>query len=113
MSFEELAALFRSADLVVYPSYYEGQGLIPLEAMASGTPVVTVDHGPLPEMVDESVGRLFVMGDPDSMADAIMTELADSERLQEKGKAGRRRVLEKFTFEHDAGRFEAIYERAE
>jgi len=113
MSFEELAALFRSADLVVYPSYYEGQGLIPLEAMASGTPVVTVDHGPLPEMVDESVGRLFVMGDPDSMADAIMTELADSERLQEKGEAGRRRVLEKFTFEHDAGRFEAIYERAE
>ncbi len=113
MPFEELAALFRSADLVVYPSYYEGQGLIPLEAMASGTPVVTVDHGPLPEMVDESVGRLFVMGDPDSMADAIMTELADSERLQEKGKAGRRRVLEKFTFEHDAGRFEAIYERAE
>lgn len=113
MPFEELAALFRSADLVVYPSYYEGQGLIPLEAMASGTPVVTVDHGPLPEMVDESVGRLFVMGDPDSMAGAIMAELADPERLQEKGEAGRRRVLEKFTFEHDAGRFEAIYERAE
>jgi len=113
MPFEELAALFRSADLVVYPSYYEGQGLIPLEAMASGTPVVTVDHGPLPEMVDESVGRLFVMGDPDSMADAIMAELADPERLQEKGEVGRRRVLEKFTFEHDAGRFEAIYERAE
>jgi len=113
MPFEELAALFRSADLVVYPSYYEGQGLIPLEAMASGTPVVTVDHGPLPEMVDESVGRLFVMGDPDSMADAIMAELADPERLQEKGEAGRRRVLEKFTFEHDAVRFEDIYERAE
>jgi len=113
MPFEELAALFRSADLVVYPSYYEGQGLIPLEAMASGTPVVTVDHGPLPEMVDESVGRLFVMGDPDSMADAIMAELADPERLQEKGAAGRRRVLEKFTFEHDAVRFEDIYERAE
>ena len=113
MPFEELAALFRSADLVVYPSYYEGQGLIPLEAMASGTPVVTVDHGPLPEMVDESVGRLFVMGDSDSMAGAIMAELADPERLQEKGEAGRLRVLEKFTFEHDAGRFEAIYERAE
>ena len=113
MPFEELAALFRSADLVVYPSYYEGQGLIPLEAMASGTPVVTVDHGPLPEMVDESVGRLFVMGDPDSMAGAIMAELADPEKLQEKGEIGRHRVLEKFTFEHDAERFEAIYERAE
>jgi len=113
MPFEELAALFRSADLVVYPSYYEGQGLIPLEAMASGTPVVTVNHGPLPEMVDESVGRLFVMGDSDSMADAIMAELADPEGLRAKGEAGRHRVLESFTFEHDAGRFEAIYERAE
>ena len=113
MPFEELAALFRSADLVVYPSYYEGQGLIPLEAMASGTPVVTVDHGPLPEMVDESVGRLFVMGDSDSMADAIMAELADPEGLRMKGEAGRHRVLESFTFEHDAGRFETIYERAE
>ena len=113
MPFEELAALFRSADLVVYPSYYEGQGLIPLEAMASGTPVVTVNHGPLPEMVDESVGRLFVMGDPDSMAGAIMAELANPEKLQEKGETGRHRVLEKFTFEHDAECFEAIYERAE
>ena len=113
MPFEELAALFRSADLVVYPSYYEGQGLIPLEAMASGTPVVTVDHGPLPEMVDEGVGRLFAMGDPDSMADAIMAELADPEGLRVKGEAGRHRVLEEFTFEHDAGRFETIYERAE
>ena len=113
MDFEELAALFRSVDLVVYPSYYEGQGLIPLEAMASGTPVVTVDHGPLPEMVDESVGRLFVMGDSDSMADAIMAELADPEGLRVKGEAGRHRVLERFTFEHDAGRFETIYERAE
>ena len=50
MPFDELASLFSSADLVVYPSYYEGQGLIPLEAMSSGTPVVTVDHGPLPEL---------------------------------------------------------------
>ena len=64
-------------------------------------------------MVDESVGRLFAMGNPDSMADAIMAELADPEVLRTKGEAGRRRVLEEFTFEHDAGRFEAIYERAE
>ena len=106
-------SLFRSADLVVYPSYYEGQGLIPLEAMASGTPVVTVDHGPLPEMVDQSVGRLFGMGDPDAMADAIMPELAEPEGMVSKGEAGRRRVLEGFTFESNAARFEGIYERVQ
>ena len=111
MPFEELAALFRSADLVVYPSYYEGQGLIPLEAMASGTPVVTVDHGPLPEMVDDSVGGLFAMGDADSMADAILTEMSDRATMLEKGEAGRRRVLDRFTYDYDAERFIGIYER--
>ena len=59
LSFEELAQHFRSADLVVYPSYYEGQGLIPLESLASGTPVATVNQEPLTEMVDNSVGGLF------------------------------------------------------
>ena len=113
MPFEELAELFRSADLVVYPSYYEGQGLIPLEAMASATPVVTVNHGPLPEMVDDSVGRLFTMADETSMAAAILTELDSDEVLKKKGENGRRRVLENFTYEGNSERFEAIYGRAE
>ena len=112
MPFEELAGLFRSADLVVYPSYYEGQGLIPLEAMASGTPVVTVDHGPLPEMVDDSVGRLFRMGDEESMANAILSEFGDPDSLRAKGEVGRHRVLEGFTFEGNSERFEIIYGRA-
>ncbi|MEC9001193.1 MAG: glycosyltransferase family 4 protein [Candidatus Thermoplasmatota archaeon] len=112
MPFEDLAELFRSADLVVYPSYYEGQGLIPLEAMASGTPVVTVNHGPLPEMVDESVGRLFKMGDESSMAEAILAEMGDPKALRSKGEAGRHRVLESFTYEGNSKRFEVIYGRA-
>ena len=113
MGFDELAELFRSADLVVYPSYYEGQGLIPLEAMASGTPVVTVNHGPLPEMVDDSVGRLFTMADESSMAEAILAELDSDETLKIKGENGRRRVLESFTYEGNSERFEGIYGRAE
>ena len=111
MPFEELAMLFRCANLVVYPSYYEGQGLIPLEAMSSGTPVVTVNHGPLPEMVDKSVGSLFQMGDVDSMAESILAELSNP-NLYLKGRAGRKRVLESFTYAIDAERFEAIYLRA-
>ena len=111
MNFSDLAALYRNADLVVYPSYYEGQGLIPLEAMASGTPVVTVDHGPLPEMVDETVGSLFRMGDISSMANSIIAELSSYSSLKEKGENGRARVEERFTFEHDADRFISIYMR--
>ena len=111
MSFSELAKLFRNADLTVYPSYYEGQGLIPLESMSSGTPVVTVDHGPLPEMVDSTVGALFAMGDIDSMSSTILHEIKNKKTLEIKGIEGRKRVIEKFTYEIDANSFPRIYNR--
>ena len=111
LPFDDLAFLFRVSDLVVYPSYYEGQGLIPLEAMASGTPVVTVNHGPLPEMVDDTVGKLFTMGDNDSMSSAIIEEIQNPEGLVKKGILGRKRVLEKYTYESNASDFSEIYSR--
>ena len=111
MSFLELASLFRSADLTIYPSYYEGQGLIPLESMSSGTPVVTVNHGPLPEMVDSTVGALFTMGDINSMSSTILDEIKDKKMLKKKGIAGRKRVTENFTYEIDADYFIKIYNR--
>ncbi|MAV06284.1 MAG: hypothetical protein CMA29_00135 [Euryarchaeota archaeon] len=111
LPFDDLAFLFRVSDLVVYPSYYEGQGLIPLEAMASGTPVVTVNHGPLPEMVDDTVGKLFTMGDNDSMSSAIIEEIENPEGLVKKGIFGRKRVLEKYTYESNASDFSEIYSR--
>jgi glycosyltransferase involved in cell wall biosynthesis len=112
MGFEEIAEVYRAADLVVYPSYYEGQGLIPLESMASGTPVVTVDHGPLPEMVDDTVGRLFEMGNAGSMANAVLSEISSKADLQSKGAVGRKRVLDRFTLEGNAEAFLGAYERA-
>ena len=111
MPFERLASLFRSADLVVYPSFYEGQGLIPLEAMSSGTPVVTVDDGPLPEMVDTTVGALFSMGDIDSMSDSMESELRDDVARRKKGELGRERVMSSFTYEGNAESFESVYSR--
>ena len=110
MKFDELALLYRVSDLVVYPSYYEGQGLIPLESMASGTPVATVNHGPLPEMVDSSVGSLFTMGDINSMSEVIFSELNDKSKLLEKGRAGRNLVCKKFTFKKNANDFLNLYE---
>ncbi len=112
LRFEELAEIYRFSDLVVYPSYYEGQGLIPLEAMSSGVPVATVDHGPLPEMVDESVGILFKMGDIESMSDAILRGTESIEKMRKKGAEGRKRVLERFTLRSNAESFESIYARA-
>ncbi|MCH1460847.1 MAG: glycosyltransferase family 4 protein, partial [Candidatus Poseidonia sp.] len=111
LSFEELAQHFRSADLVVYPSYYEGQGLIPLESLASGTSVATVDQEPLTEMVDTTVGGLFKRGDPEDLATCVNQMLSDDDS-QEKALLGRERVLSKYTYEHNATDYESIFRRA-
>ncbi len=110
MSFEDLAQHFRSADLVVYPSYYEGQGLIPLESLASGTPVVTVNQAPLTEMVDLTVGDLFQSGDSNDLASSVSRILEQPQERVEKAKAGRKRVLSKYTYEHNSEDFQRIYQ---
>ncbi len=51
---EALASLYAGAMVLVYPSLYEGFGLPPLEAMASGTPVIVSDRSTLPEVVGEA-----------------------------------------------------------
>jgi 1,2-diacylglycerol 3-alpha-glucosyltransferase len=111
LSFEELAQHFRSADIVVYPSYYEGQGLIPLESLASGTPVATVDQEPLTEMVDNSVGGLFKRGDPEDLARCVNEMLASS-ATSNKANLGRERVLSKYTYDHNANDYVAVFNRA-
>lgn len=50
----DLAVLYAAAQVLVYPSLYEGFGLPPLEAMASGTPVIVSDRSTLPEVVGEA-----------------------------------------------------------
>ncbi len=63
-------ALLRGASVVAYPSRYEGFGLVPLEALAVGTPVVATAVGALPEVVGD--GALLVPpGDPDALAGAL------------------------------------------
>ena len=111
LSFEELAQHFRSADLVVYPSYYEGQGLIPLESLASGTPVATVNQEPLTEMVDDSVGGLFKRGEPEDLARCV-NEMLASEDTVKKAILGRERVLSQYTYEHNASDYVAVFNRA-
>jgi len=112
LPFDELAQLFRSADLVAYPSYYEGQGLIPLEAMASGTPPITVDAGPLPEMVDDEVGALFQLGDPGELAATINRLLDNPDNLVALARSGRQRVVSEYTYELNAERYVSFYRQS-
>ncbi|MFH1861647.1 MAG: glycosyltransferase family 1 protein [bacterium] len=70
LSVKELALAYRGAHLYVQPSWYEGFGLPPLEAMASGVPVAVSNRGSLPEIAGESA-LIFDPGDLDDMVDAL------------------------------------------
>ena len=74
----ELAYYYTSAQLLAYPSLYEGFGLPPLEAMACGCPVVTSNTSSLPEVVGEA-GIMVDPHDTDSLTQAMREVLTDSE----------------------------------
>ena len=75
---ELLRDYYRRATLVVYPSLYEGFGLPPLEAMASGTPVVTSNTSSIPEVVGDAALMVSPM-DVEGLSDAMLRVLNDPE----------------------------------
>jgi alpha-1,6-mannosyltransferase len=94
----ELAQLFASADALVHAGTKETFGLVILESMACGRPVVAVSAGAIPEFVDDSVGILSPPNNPAAMAEAI-TALYDRD-LDQLGAAARARVLQRYTWNH-------------
>lgn len=76
VSHEKMPALFSAADLACVPSHREGFGLVALESLACGTPVVASDVGGLPEIVRHgATGQLVPPADPDALADALLQML--------------------------------------
>jgi glycosyltransferase involved in cell wall biosynthesis len=105
---ETLAALYRLASLFVFPSLYEGFGLPPLEAMASGTPVVTSNVSSLPEVA----GDAAVLVDPydvSSIVEGMRRVLSDSALANELRRKGLIRARD-FSWERSVARTHEIYQ---
>jgi glycosyltransferase involved in cell wall biosynthesis len=79
----ELAALYRGAAALLFPSLYEGFGLPVLEAMASGTPVVTTMSSSIPEVAGQAA--ILAEPDPDALAAAIERAIAERPALAAAG----------------------------
>ena len=86
VSSEELLALYRSAAALAFPSLYEGFGLPPLEAMASGCPAAVSNAGSIPEVCGDAA-VVFDPTEPEDIAAGIARAIDDGERLSAGGMA--------------------------
>jgi glycosyltransferase involved in cell wall biosynthesis len=106
----DMPALIRSADLVLCTPVYEPFGIVPLEAMACGVPVLATDVGGHRDSVADDVnGRLVAPQDPGAIADAARALLADERLRRRYGTAGRERVLAHYTWRRVADGAEQVY----
>ena len=76
--YEDLPALYSSAEVFVFPSRYEGFGLPPLEAMKCGAPVITSNISSLPEIVGEN-GMMVSPDDHEQLADSILKVISNQD----------------------------------
>jgi len=109
----EVIQLLTHAAAFVCPSVYEPLGIVNLEAMACGTPVVASRVGGIPEVVDDGRTGLLVDVDDDfeaSLAQALDSVIGDPETARRMGEAGRERAVEEFGWDAVARRTVRLYE---
>lgn len=105
-----LVALYQEASLCVVPSHYESFGLVALEAMACGVPVVAARAGGLPEIIEDGMtGRLFPAGEAPALANAIASLLRNRDERIQMGSAGRERAQSKFSIEENCAANLGLY----
>jgi phosphatidylinositol alpha-1,6-mannosyltransferase len=109
LSYDQLSACYKAAEIFALPSRGEGFGFVYLEAMARSKPVIGGAHGGAPEVIIDGVtGYLVQHGDPLQLATAIDALLSNPELAQRMGARGHERVHDLFRFSVFAKGFKKI-----
>jgi glycosyltransferase involved in cell wall biosynthesis len=107
---DEVARLLPRFDLLITAAWYEPFGIVPVEAMACGLPVVATDVGGHRDTVDPGVtGELVPSREPAALAAVIADLLNDPERRRRYGATARRRAVEHYDWHTVVERTEAVY----
>ena len=114
----KIREILSAATVFVCPSVYEPLGIVNLEAMACETAVVASDVGGIPEVVDDGRTGTLVHYDRDTpevfekaLADAVNAVIADPEKAERFGRAGRQRCIDEFSWAHIAEQTLEIYRK--
>ena len=107
---DDLAALYRAADVVVLTSRHEGTPNVVLEAMACGRPVVVTDVADNREIVADA-GFVVPLGQPELFASRVADLLTDEHLCARLAERARARALERFTFTRAANETLEVYRR--
>jgi 1,4-alpha-glucan branching enzyme len=108
-----LPLMYNCADVFVLPSIQEGQGIVLLEAQASGKPVVAFNVGGVNEAVrNKETGLLVKRGSTQELADAISSLISDGALREKMGADGRKFVTENYTWDICAQKMLKVYREA-
>ncbi len=109
---EYLVELYSRSDIFVLPTMAESFGLVFIEAMACGLPVIGTTVGGVPDIVKKANGILVEPDDYRAVRDAIDTLAGDEKKRRAMGKASRQRVLDHFSWLSVAEKYERCYAAA-
>ncbi|MEK7728915.1 MAG: glycosyltransferase family 4 protein [candidate division KSB1 bacterium] len=109
---DDAAAIMQAIDVLLLPSYWEGFGIVILEAMACGRPVITTNISSMPEIVDDGrTGYLIPPGATAALAERAVELLQNKSLRESMGRAGRARVAEHFSHDVMIDRLEKLFHR--
>jgi glycosyltransferase involved in cell wall biosynthesis len=107
----KVARVYNAADVSVVPSRIEPFGLVAVEALACGTPVVATNAGGLPDFINDQVGALVSLEDHEALAEAIIKEIKSGSKLS-KGKFAAQYALDGYSWRSQVKKMAQLYEAA-
>ena len=110
---DDVPSIMIDLDALIVPSLWEGFGLVTLEAMALGKPIIASRVSALPEIISQGeTGLLVPPADSAALADSILNLLRDPAKAKTMGQRGRARLEKEFTIQRMAQRHAVVYKEA-
>ena len=112
VALEDMPAIYQSLDVVCCPAIYEGFGLVPIEAMVSGTAIVASKTGAYPDMIHEGENGLLVdCGDRVQFTNALEELIKDRNKVEQFKLRGKSTVSKHFSLQSEVDGIMSVYQK--